>query len=426
MRTLYRPCSALIILFLVGTTPGTDGQSSFPVKRALNWSRPGNEITTPQFSMDGNFIVLVSRVHVADGGEAEGLPESYFKELEERQKREPRFADPVIELIDLKGKTVCETSYGWNPSISPDNKTLVFSRQKNPITGLRMLAETQAGNDIQVFDCEKQQARVVAEPDAGYLDNPFFFPDGNSIVYTENEAVNGASGGPVGLTRIDLLQHAKANLLSKTTVPAVPCPPAGSGRQTLESFKCSQVGNLTSSFPQLLLQFAPVGNQLVALLGTPVPSPGDMYLAKDYDINLLSVLPERKKILSIGKEELTNDEGDLFQAGSDKKVMVFSHYWRPLSLTTGKWLPDLGPRNTRRKSMYSPDLKYYVTSEPTDVPDHFVLYQAASGKKLQSFPKMVTALEAVWSRDSKRLAIVGVPANVGTVYREELGVYSLP
>lgn len=190
---------------------------------------------------------------------------------------------------------------------------------------------------------------------------------------------------------------------------------------------CSQVENPTGSFPRLLLQFAPVGNQLVALLGTPIPSPGDMYLAKDYDITLLSVLPERKKILSIGKEEMAGgDEEDSFQAASDNRVMIFSHYWRPFSLTTGKWLPDLGPRNTRRTSMYSPNLKYYATPEPTDAPDHFVLYQAASGKKLQSFPKMITALEAVWSRDSKRLAIVGVPANVGTVYLEELGVFSLP
>jgi hypothetical protein len=427
MTTLFRPCSALIILFLVGVTPGTaSGQSSFPVKPALNWSRPGNEITSPQFSKDGNLIVLVTRVHVPDGGEAESLPESYFKELEERQKREPRFADPVIELIDLKGETVCEVSYGWNPSISPDNKSLVYSRQKNPITGLRILAETQAGNDIQVFDCEKQQARLVAEPDSGYLDNPLFFPDGNSIVYTQNEAVNGASGGPVGLTRVDLVQNAKTNLLSKTTVPAAPCPPAGSCRQTRESSMCSELGNLTDSFPQLLFQFAPSGNQLIALLGTPVPSPGDIELAKDYDINLLSVLPEKKKILSIGRHDTANDEANSFQAASDGRLMVFSHFWRPFSLTTGKWQPDLGPRNTRRASIYSPDLKYYVTSEPTDAPDHFVLYQAASGKKLQTFPKMATTFEAVWSQDSKRLAIVGVPTNAGAVYREELGVYSLP
>jgi WD40-like Beta Propeller Repeat len=415
------------MFLVIAVSPGTaHGQSRIAVKRDLNWSRPGNEITTPQFSMDGNLIVLVSRVHVPDGGDAEGLPESYFKGLEERQKREPRFADPTIELIDLKGKTICEASYGWNPSISPDNKKLVYSRQKNPITGLRVLAETQAGNDIQIFDCEKRQTRLVAEPDAGYLDNPFFFPDGNSIVYTENEAVNRASGGPVGLTRVDLRQNEKTSLLSKTAVPAVPCPPARSDGPTQVSYVCSQMENPTGNFPQLLLQFAPVGNQLVALLGTPVPSPGDMYLAKDYDISLLSVLPEKKRILSIGKEEMANDEEDSFQAASDQRVMIFSHYWRPFSLTTGKWLPDLGPRNTRRTSTYSPDLKYYLTSEPTDAPDHFVLYQAASGQKLQSFPKMITALEAVWSRDSKRLAIVGVPANVGKVYREELGVFSLP
>jgi hypothetical protein len=122
-----------MFLVIAGASPGTaHGQSSIAVKRDLNWSRPGNEITTPQFSMDGNLIVLVTRVHVPDGGEAEGLPESYFKGLEERQKREPRFADPTIELIDLKGKTICEASYGWNPSISPDNKSLVYSRKKIP------------------------------------------------------------------------------------------------------------------------------------------------------------------------------------------------------------------------------------------------------------------------------------------------------
>jgi hypothetical protein len=70
-------------------------------------------------------------------------------------------------------------------------------------------------------------------------------------------------------------------------------------------------------------------------------------------------------------------------------------------------------------------LKYYVIPEPIDDPDHFVVYQAASGKKLHSLPKMATTLEAVWSRDSKRLAVVGVPSE-GAVYREELSVVSLP
>jgi hypothetical protein len=230
---------------------------------------------TPQFSMDGNLIVLVTREHVPDGGEAEGLPESYFKELEERQKSEPRFADPTILVINLKGETVCETSYGWNPSISQDNKTLTYSRQKNPITGLRISAETQAGNDIQIFDCEKRQTRPVAAPDAGYLDNPFFFPDGKSIVYSENGAVNGASGGPIGLTLFDLGQNKKSSLVSKVSVPAVPCPPAESVNRSGKPSMCSQTENPTGSFSQLIIRFAAVDGQLVALLGTPVPSPGD-------------------------------------------------------------------------------------------------------------------------------------------------------
>jgi hypothetical protein len=189
---------------------------------------------------------------------------------------------------------------------------------------------------------------------------------------------------------------------------------------------CSQEGNLTSSFFQLVLQFAPAGNELVVLLGTPIPSPGDTYLAEHYDINLVSALPEKKKILPIGREEMANNLGNSFQVASDGRILVFSHYWRPFSVTEGKWLPDLGPRNIRRASIYSTDLKYYVTVEPGDPPNHFVLYQTASGKKLHIFPKMITALDAVWSRDSKRLAIVGVPMNVGAGYREELAVYSLP
>lgn len=399
------------------------------MKKELTWSLSGNEIRTPQFSVDGNFIVVVSRVHVADGGEAEGLPESYFSALKERQRKDPRFADPIIKLLDLHGKTVCEVSYGWSPSISLDNKSLVYSRQKKAITGLRELAETQAGNDIQLFDCEKKQARLIAEPDTGYLDNPFFFPDGNQIVYSENEAVNGASGGPVGIGRFDLQKDHKSTLLSKKTFPAIPCPPTASGKETRDSFMCSQTGNPTSSFPQLLLQVAPADNQLVVLLGIPIPSPGDTYVASTYDINLVSLVPETNEILSMGKMDMASPDEPTFQSVSDRRLVIFSQYWKLFSLSTGKWLTEVGPRNTRRRSVYSPDLKYYLTVEPSDDPYHFVLYQTTDGKKLATLPKTVNAdaLDAVWSRDSKRFAIVGVSnGSTDSTYREELIVYSIP
>jgi WD40-like Beta Propeller Repeat len=430
MRTNFHPCLALLFLLVAGVSPLTaNGQLSFPVKREFTWSLPGSEIRTPQFSLDGNFIVLVSRVHVADGGEAEGLPESYFNALKERQQKDPRFADPIIKLIDLQGKTVCEVSYGWNPSISPDNKSLVYSRQKRAITGLRELAETQDGNDIQLFDCEKKEGRLVAEPDTGYLDDPFFFSDGNSIVFSENEAVNGAFGGAVGIGRFDLQLNHKSTLLSKKTGPAIPCPPGTSSKQTRDSFMCSQITNPTSSFPQLLMQVAPADKQLFVLLGIPIPSPDDTYMASTYDIHLVSLLPETNEILSLGKTDMANSDEPTLQSVSDRRVMIFSQYWRLFSLTTGKWLTAVGPRNTRRRSVYSPDLKYYLTVEPSDDPSHFVLRQTIDGKKLATFPKTVNAdvLDAVWSRGSKRFAIVGVSnGSADSTYREELIVYSMP
>jgi hypothetical protein len=73
-------------------------------------------------------------------------------------------------------------------------------------------------------------------------------------------------------------------------------------------------------------------------------------------------------------------------------------------------------------------LKYYLTVEPSDDPDHLVLCQTIDGQKLATFPKTVNpdVLDAVWSRDSKRFAIVGVSnGSADSTYREELIVYSI-
>ena len=144
------PNYVVLLAFLTAISALSSGQASSPVSKELVLSLPDSEIASPQFSDDGNFIVLVSRTHWPDGDEAESLPAAFFKELQARRRREPRFADPIVSLIDLKGEAVCEVRYGTNPSIAPDNKSIVFSRQKKPITGLRPLAETLAGNDIQV------------------------------------------------------------------------------------------------------------------------------------------------------------------------------------------------------------------------------------------------------------------------------------
>src|SRR6267154_2972012 len=105
VKSLWLVCT--VMLGLIGASATTLSQSHISLKKELVWSLPENEIASPQFSADGKFIVVVSRVHWPDGEEAEGLPETFFAKLEARKRREPRFADPVIRLLDLKGNLVC-------------------------------------------------------------------------------------------------------------------------------------------------------------------------------------------------------------------------------------------------------------------------------------------------------------------------------
>jgi hypothetical protein len=125
---------------------------------------------------------------------------------------------------------------------------------------------------------------------------------------------------------------------------------------------------------------------------------------------------------------MESDDNTTFQAVSDERVLIFSQYWKLFSLATREVLADVGPKNAKLKSIYSPDLKYYLCAEPDGDPNHFALYRTADGRRLKSFPKMAVTYNAVWSPESNRFAIVGAPAaSAGAInHREELMVYSFP
>lgn len=423
----------LVILFAASVilVQGIRAQTQAPATRELVWSAPGKEILSPRFSPDGNFVVLVTRAYWPDGADAEGLPDSFFKRLQARAKADPRFADPVIEQISLAGKVVCEAKYGWNPSVSQDDKRVVFSEQGKPITGFRELASPMAGNGVRMYDCGTHQLIKIADPETGYLDAPFFSADGESIIYTENEAVNGAYGGSVGIAEFNFQRNQTTTLVKREMVAAVPCPPPGSKQSGVGTFMCSEVKNLTQSFPRIVYQTEPVGNDVLALLGTPVPSAGDMYTARIYNMELVSVLHGIHTVVTLGKwsGESDEDEGS-FQPVSGGRVLIFSKYWKLFSVAKGNPLADIGPRNTDPKSVYSPDLKYYLRAEsekPGQDPDHFVLYRTADGKRLQSLRKMTYVYGAVWSAESNRFAVIGVPVTGASPmhHAEELVIYSV-
>src|SRR5260221_337341 len=426
IKSLFGACIGVLSLIAVSAT--ANGQVSTSLKKELVWSLPESEIASPQFSPDGNFIVLVSRVHWPDGEEAESLPETLFNKLDARKHREPRFADPIIRLIDLKGNPVCEVRYGTNPNITADNKSIVFSRQRKPITGLRPLAATLAGNDIQLFDCEKKEARTIAEPQTGYFDNPIFLSDGQSIAYTVNEAVNGEMGGAVGVEQVDVSGARKESLLAKEAAPAVRCPTAGITKMTdFQSMMCSQTTKLSSSFPTLVLNVSVAGDQLLVLQAKPIPSAGDMYLASRYQLSLVRVFPKRDEVFSMGQGDMNKAWDASLQPISDGEVMIFAEYWKPFSLETRDWLPQTALRNANPRSIYSPNGKYYLAVEPVkEEASHFGLYRAVDGHKLFTSATMANIFDVAWNRDSTRFAIVAAPKGYsGSAYRNVLAVYSL-
>lgn len=410
-------------LLLLGTINPCLGHAQ-NLKKQLTWSIPGNEIRSPRFSLGGNRIALVTRMHWPDGHEAESYSERYFRDLESKRSKNPRIADPVVKVIEINGAVVCEAQYGWNPDLSSDGNTIVFSRQKKPISGLRELADTMAGNDIATFNCITREANVIAEPDSGYFDHPFFLEDGNTVVYSKNQATNGAFGGAVGLEELALPARQKSSLITTALVPAVPCPPEPG--KTFQSMMCSKSGeHLSRSFPGLLLHVEHEGNAVLVLFGKPIPEAGDVYLASNYDLQLMSALPQLTLVRQFGKHDMGNLDEIAFQVTGKGQLLIYSDYWKVFSLQ-GDALPDAISRNSRKDSLYSPDATYYLTPEPPGEPDHYVLHRAADNKVIASLPKMASVFEAVWSPNSKSFAIIGAPKLPrGTPYREELAVYSL-
>jgi len=369
----------------------------------MEWSLADAEIHTPKFSDDGKFIAVVTVTHWPDGHEAEGTPETFLKQLEFKKKENPRFADPVMRLLDSSGNETCSIQYGWNPSVSGDDKRIAFSYQRKPITGFRALADTMEGNDIRLFDCETKTLTVLAQPEWGYLDNPEFISSSNSILYSLNEATNGAMGGATGLELTSLSESKKVPVIAKVTTKSL------SGK---------------TSYSRLLLDSFVVGDQVFALVAEPGKR-GDEYMASSYQVMLVSAFPTEKTIHSFGSIDLWDVA---IQLGSPKDAMVYLKEWRPLSLETGEWLPIRGPANYIRQSFYSPDRTYFVAFERDpkgEAEPNLVLHRTDDGTAIATFADQSEIVEIAWSHDSKKFAFSRAVESGSTHYREVLSVYEI-
>lgn len=187
---------SLVILF-------THTCFSASLEIAWKWHKPTTELYGPAFHPLSKKVVLVTKAHWPDFHDAESYQESFFSSLKKRKKSEPRFADPNVIILGIEGKSTKNIDWGWDPTFSPDGNLLAYAFQRNPLTGYRRLAKTMESNNIRISSDEKKGIDVVM-PGFGYLSRPRFNSEGSALMFSQNDAVNGAWGGKVGCGEVSV------------------------------------------------------------------------------------------------------------------------------------------------------------------------------------------------------------------------------
>ena len=191
--------SKLLILLTVAVQ--SHGQT-MKVEKYFEWYSKNYIINNPSFAHSDAEVVFSKQFNIPDGGSAIGR-EKYVESLLLRAKKEKRFADPVVSIINLKTKKLTTIDYGWTPSFSKDDNLILYASQTKPITGFRVLEETTKGNKIKIYNRKKKLYEVLATPNKTFLLEPEFF-DSSRVSYKVGAAVNGSYGAGSGLNIIDL------------------------------------------------------------------------------------------------------------------------------------------------------------------------------------------------------------------------------
>ena len=157
---------------------------------------------------DGLEVAVTLKVHIPDGHEAESETQAQTLErrnhMEAQIRKDPRAFDPVVTIVKLADGKIERVDFGYEPDFAPDGASLAFQFQKKPISGFRALARAMAGNEIRIWDRKTRRTRVLATPTQGSFGSPSFAPDGRTVAFGLQEAVNGAYSGMVGIGRVDL------------------------------------------------------------------------------------------------------------------------------------------------------------------------------------------------------------------------------
>lgn len=360
MNFKFFSCGALV-LAAVSLASAAD-------KPVWTWQEPDTELYHPAFSKDGTEIAIVRKKHIPDFAEAESLSAEEIKKRNEPIDKDERYADPEVIVLRVGDKNPMRVDWGWSPAFSPDGSLIAYAFQKKPISRFRMLARTMEGNDIRLYRRSDKTIRTLAEPSTGFLDSPVFAPDGGKIIYAFGDAINGEYGGEVGVGQVSL----DGKVGDPLYAPA----------------KDFELFHLVSS-----PHFA--GDRV--LITRSKPTAGGVHLAESYTTELLDLGPPAKPLYTWpGKDPFAEVQD--FAVTPEKEVLVYDGGWRPVS---GK--PADVPGKEAPSGSLSPDTRFMavMTNSGVDIVDR------ATGRILRQLELAGSIQSAVWSPDSKRLAVIG-------------------
>jgi len=364
-----------------------------------SWHRDGQEIHSPAFSPDGREVAVTLQTHIPDGGEAENQTPKQHREQHERRQaqiaRDSRAFDPVVTVVTLADGKTERVDFGYEPAFAPDGATLVFQFQKKPISGFRALAEPMEGNEIRIWDRKTGKTRTLATPSRGFYGTPVFAPDGKSVVFGLQEAVNGAWGGMVGIGVVDLAT-------GKIVFPYA--------RRTEHGFVC------------IVRSFGFVGRKLFAHVLVPRTSAGSGMANEYRDVLVATGPPER--VIYEWPENDDSFGARSFGSWSDGGVAIYDENWR--ALPDAPQLP-MKQRPVRiQPGVLSPDGHLRAREYASGI----VVTDIATGRAVATFkgprsgdPELLASPEVTsegslegltWSADSKRLAWIEVAGYFGT------------
>jgi len=157
------------------------------------------ELYSPRFIPKSDNLVIVRKAHEPDYHEAEAFSSKELEKGRDQKNTNPRWADPEITMISNDGSARKIIDYGWCPEPNARGNKIYYIHQLKPISGLRVLAENQKGNELCSYAITDGKKQLLVTPSLGYIDSPMPHPTEDKVAYEISDNTNGAYGGAVGL-----------------------------------------------------------------------------------------------------------------------------------------------------------------------------------------------------------------------------------